>query len=134
MSKSIAICLFRNDLRIHDNPILHHAQKSIANYILPVYIFDPQFFDISRIPGLSEKHEPPTTWFYKLPRNSNNRVKFVMEAVSDLQASLKRRGSDLCVQFGKPDVVLGRIVDRLVQDGYQIQGLYYSREVLLLPF
>ena len=38
-----AICLFRNDLRIHDNEALLWAHKN-ADHIIPLYCFDPDHF------------------------------------------------------------------------------------------
>lgn len=40
------ILWFRNDLRLHDNPILHYAatHPSKNKVVLPLYCFDPRFF------------------------------------------------------------------------------------------
>ena len=39
------IVWFRNDLRVHDNPVLHWAARAAqkSTQILPVYCFDPRF-------------------------------------------------------------------------------------------
>jgi deoxyribodipyrimidine photo-lyase len=40
------ILWFRNDLRLHDNAVLHHAVQLKAKHkeVVPVYCFDPRFF------------------------------------------------------------------------------------------
>ena len=48
--KHRVILWFRNDLRMHDNPVLHWAltqPKVEYKEIIPVYCFDPRFFDDS---------------------------------------------------------------------------------------
>ena len=39
------ICLFRNDLRVHDNKVLLTAQKT-GDFVLPLYCFDPDHFKV----------------------------------------------------------------------------------------
>jgi deoxyribodipyrimidine photo-lyase len=41
------ILWLRNDLRLHDNPVMNWAakQKVEMKEVLPVYCFDPRFYD-----------------------------------------------------------------------------------------
>ena len=39
------ICLFRNDLRVHDNEVLVTALRT-GDYVLPLYCFDPDHFKV----------------------------------------------------------------------------------------
>jgi len=64
------VVLFTRDLRMHDNPALA-AAVSAAERIVPLFVLDPAI------------EAPP------------NRRRFLMEALSDLQLSLRSRGGDL---------------------------------------
>jgi deoxyribodipyrimidine photo-lyase len=71
------VVLFTRDLRLHDNPALA-AAVSAAERIVPLFVLDPAI------------EAPP------------NRRRFLMEALSDLQLSLRSRGGDLLVRQGDP--------------------------------
>ena len=71
----------RNDLRLHDNPLLTHvlAHKGDKE-VLPVYVFDPRHF------GTTRRGSAKTGHF---------RSRFILESVADLRAKLRAVGSDL---------------------------------------
>lgn len=82
--KRIAIALFRNDLRLHDNPMLaaaaQFANKASNNqgFLLPLYTFDARMIDLSPLNDKASQHfEPATTREFKLPRCRNFRAKLV---------------------------------------------------------
>ena len=102
-----AIVWFKNDLRLHDNEVLHQALES-GNQILPVYIFDPSFLE-------------PTT--YGFPRMSSIRYRFLIESLINLQQNLERINSNLLICKGKPEEIL----IRLMKD-YSCTALYYEEE------
>lgn len=79
---SRTIVWFRQDLRLHDNEALTEA-ISIADELLPVYIFDID----------------PRRW-------SVPRVNFLIKSIKDLRQQLRAAGTDLIVRVGKPDKVL----------------------------
>lgn len=96
------LVLFRNDLRVHDNPVLHQAAEAVksgeASEVLPVYCFDPRFFGVTK---------------YGHPKTGAFRAQFQLESVLDLKARLKTLGSDLLVAVGRPeDVVAGLLQER----------------------
>ena len=72
MASSTAIALFTRDLRVHDNPTLNGAAES-ADRVLPVFVLDDTILDSA----------------YLAP----NRASFLIDALRDLDASLKQRGS-----------------------------------------
>ncbi|KAJ3411318.1 hypothetical protein HDV05_002382 [Chytridiales sp. JEL 0842] len=126
----IIICLLRYDLRIHDNPILFHANQHLqSTHLLPIFCFDPRQVDISAIPlpGL-DKFTPPLTRHYGFPKSGACRTKFLLESVADLQKNLKSRGSDLLVGFGRPEDVVKRVVDGLIGKGHAVLDIYYQKE------
>ncbi len=76
------VVLFTRDLRVHDHPALSAACTS-ARTVVPLFVVDPSITD--------------------LPTASVNRLSFLFESLTDLRASLIRRGADLYVRRG--DVV-----------------------------
>ncbi|KZV92850.1 cryptochrome [Exidia glandulosa HHB12029] len=112
--RTIRIALFRNDLRLADNPMLHAAVNG-ADELVPLYCFDPRQLDLTPLNGRLElgKVDPARTWHYKFPRNQNMKAKFLVESVLDLQKDLRGIRSDLLVRFGAPDVVVSKLVKHL---------------------
>jgi len=78
---------FRKALRVHDNPALL-AGIANASHAQPVFVLDP--------------------WFCKPQRVGANRMRFLLQSLRDLDASLRDAGSSLLVLHGEPRVVLPR--------------------------
>nr|WP_243716225.1 deoxyribodipyrimidine photo-lyase [Actinomadura darangshiensis] len=77
---STSIMLFTRDLRIHDNPALTAACR--AEHVVPVFVFDDAILN-----G---------------PFAAPNRIRFLLESLADLRASLRDLGADLVVRRGDP--------------------------------
>ncbi len=75
-----AVVLFNRDLRVHDNPALAAAAK--AERTVPLFVLDERL--------LGSRFAAP------------NRVAFMLEALRDLDASLRRAGGRLFVRRGDP--------------------------------
>ena len=73
MRSPTAIALFTRDLRVHDNPTLRGAVDS-AEQVLPVFVLDDAILGSA----------------YLAP----NRASFLVDALHDLDESLKQRGAD----------------------------------------
>nr|QIQ49259.1 DASH cryptochrome [Volvox carteri f. nagariensis] len=91
---------FRNDLRLHDNYIVHDAVQRVkrgeASEVLPVYCFDPRVYGT-------------TPWGHF--KTGAHRAAFLLECVTDLKSRLRDVGSDLLVAFGKPEEVLPGLLE-----------------------
>uniref|UniRef100_A0A7S1SVM2 Cryptochrome DASH n=1 Tax=Tetraselmis chuii TaxID=63592 RepID=A0A7S1SVM2_9CHLO len=89
---NVTVCWFRNDLRLHDNVIVHQAAQAVesgrSSAVLPIYCFDPLFF----------KHGKGG-----FPKTGAYRAQFLLESVLDLKANLRAVGSDLLVCVGRPE-------------------------------
>lgn len=83
-----SIALFTRDLRVHDNPVLHAA--SAADRCVPLFVVDDAIVSSS---------------FFNA-----NRASFLTDCLTDLDASLRERGSRLVVRRGKPVDEVARIV------------------------
>lgn len=92
---------FRKGLRIHDNPALEHASRA-CDFLYPVFVIDPRYMEPDRAafsPGSS--------------RAGVNRIRFLLESLADLDASLKKLGSRLLVLKGEPGEVLVRCLEEV---------------------
>ncbi|XP_062424752.1 cryptochrome DASH-like isoform X3 [Rhea pennata] len=94
-----ALCLLRNDLRSHDNEVLHWAQSN-AEHVVPLYCFDPRHCR--------------GTHRCRFPKSGPHRLRFLLESVRDLRETLKKKGSTLVVRKGKPEDV---VCDLIIQLG-----------------
>ncbi|GLD54707.1 cryptochrome DASH-like protein [Lates japonicus] len=92
------ICLLRNDLRLHDNELFHWAQRN-AEYIVPLYCFDPRHY--------------VGTYNYNLPKTGPFRLRFLLESIRDLRSTLLNKGSNLVVRRGKPEDVVAELIKQL---------------------
>lgn len=108
MSGKTILVWFRNDLRIHDNEILLEAVRR-AEQIVPVYCFDPRYFELSR---------------YGTKKTGELRAKFLLESVNGLRESLKQLGGELIVRVGRPEDILPEICSQ-----YEVAEVYHHREV-----
>ncbi|KAK0041261.1 cryptochrome DASH [Biomphalaria pfeifferi] len=95
---SVAICLFRNDLRVHDNEALFTANQK-GKFLLPLYCFDP-------------RHHAGT-YHFGFPKTGCHRLRFLLESVTDLRIKLQSMGSNLIVRLGKPEDVIAELVKNL---------------------
>jgi deoxyribodipyrimidine photo-lyase len=92
---SRAILWFRNDLRLADNPALTAACAAHAE-VLPVLIIDPR------------QHGAAPFGF---DRSGPFRRRFLKEAIADLDARLREKGSALHVRVGEPAAELAHLAE-----------------------
>lgn len=94
------ILWLRNDLRLHDNPVLNWAAtlpKLAYKEVLPVFCFDPRFYD----------RQMKT---YQTKKCGIIRSRFNLESVNSLRSSLETIGSRLFVAHTKPEEFLLKLV------------------------
>lgn len=83
-----SIVWFRKSLRLHDNEALVRACK-LGDGVVPVFILDPHFVEPHRI-GV-------------------NQFSFFLQGLIDLDAQLRKLGSQLVILRGKPEKVLENV-------------------------
>jgi deoxyribodipyrimidine photo-lyase len=67
--QSAAVVLFRQDLRLHDNQVLHQAYHGLkARFVIPVYCFDPRQVDVEYIRGEKQLPTAPMTYVGNFPK------------------------------------------------------------------
>lgn len=99
----ISLFWFRRDLRIDDNCGLYNALIG-GQKVLPVFIFD-------------------TGILGKLTEQSDKRVAFIYNSVSDLKREFEKHGSTLLVLYGSPLDIF-----RLLLEKYNIVSVYANHD------
>jgi deoxyribodipyrimidine photo-lyase len=118
MSNSkLLIYLMRRDLRVSDNPILHHLSSSKDHgftHLLPLYVFAAQQVEVSGFIEGEEKSPYPEArsevggfW-----RCGQHRSKFLAESVWDLKQELENVGSGLFLRVG----MVGEVVKKFLEE------------------
>ncbi|MBD1909704.1 MULTISPECIES: DASH family cryptochrome [unclassified Leptolyngbya] len=107
------IIWFRNDLRVHDHEPLRRAIAS-QTPILPVYCLDPRHFH---------------TTSFGFPKTGSFRAQFLLESLTDLRQTLRRLGSDLILRYGKPEIEIPRLAEKLSIDTVYAQAEATSEEL-----
>lgn len=102
------IVWFRSDLRLHDNEALNEACKH-GDEIIPVFIFDERVFN-----GVSK---------IGIKKTAIHRARFIIESVRDLRESIRKKGSDLIVRFGKPEEIIYELARK-----YRTSFVFCNRE------
>ncbi|RUS80278.1 hypothetical protein EGW08_011962 [Elysia chlorotica] len=98
MNAKYGICLFRNDLRIHDNEVLNVANQK-SDFLIPLYCFDPRHYK--------------GTYHFGFPKTGKYRASFIIDSVVDLRSAIQSLGSKLIVRHGKPENVIQELIRNL---------------------
>ncbi|KNF04081.1 hypothetical protein PSTG_02786 [Puccinia striiformis f. sp. tritici PST-78] len=139
--RSLTIALFRNDLRIHDNPILTHShlatvkegdstrKNKVSDYVLPLYVFDERQVELSGLDGYLRQGNPPRTEVCGFWRTGSHRLNFLCQSVYELKDQLKKKGSDLLIRFGVVESTTIKIIEELQKEGFSVDHVYMAKEV-----
>uniref|UniRef100_A0A0G4IFH9 Cryptochrome DASH n=1 Tax=Chromera velia CCMP2878 TaxID=1169474 RepID=A0A0G4IFH9_9ALVE len=98
--KHRVIVWFRNELRLHDNPLLQQAirlgkkEGSRLEWV-PVFVFDRAAFQESE---------------WGNPKVGSHRARFLLESVEDLRKSLREKCANLVVASGNPQQVIPELL------------------------
>jgi len=104
----LAIILFRNDLRLADNPALHHALAQ-GKKILPVFIYEDHF-DSGNEANFERLGAATKLWLHY--------------SLKSLSESISKYGSKLLILKGKQKVVLNALIDKFENS---ISSVYWNR-------
>lgn len=118
--RRVAVVLFRNDLRLHDNPALSSAASSGCTHLVPLFLWDNDGY-----------HGPQAkTWNFKLPRSSHLKRLFLAESLSNLKSSLRSLNSDLIViSSGDPAAVIKAAVANFSSSTSDVKvGVWMAKE------
>ncbi len=122
--KKTALCWFRNDLRLHDNEVIHQAIQKYEN-VLCIFCFDiRQFEKLTEKTILNEKTYQNSESNSDLNKNLDlnfrktdaKRLQFLFETIKDFKKSLKKTGSDLIIKTGNPEEMIPNFIEEFNQD------------------
>ena len=103
-----SIVWFSSDLRLHDNETLVRAIEQ-SQEIVPVYCFDEAHFNLSE---------------FGFKRTGSFRAQFILEALQNLDNSLRAKGSGLIIVIGKPEEEIFKLAQI-----YNAKKVFAKREV-----
>ena len=112
--KRTALVWLTTNLRLHDNPPLVIAIEQNIE-VVPVYCLDINHF------------KRTSAGFYK---TGQFRARFILEALSDLDANLRAVGSGLVVVTGQPEVELCKIAEAYGANTVYTQSEFASEELI----
>ncbi|WP_285616488.1 deoxyribodipyrimidine photo-lyase [Kineosporia sp. NBRC 101677] len=95
-----SVVLFTRDLRVHDNPALHHAAQE--GQVVPLFVLDLKIL--------------------KGSYNRPNRAKFLAESLADLAAALEKRGAGLVVRRGEVAAEVAELVQTVKASAVHMAG------------
>ncbi|TKA56388.1 hypothetical protein B0A53_01958 [Rhodotorula sp. CCFEE 5036] len=139
MGRKVVLTLHRNDLRLRDNELLHAAHDQAhkdVTHVLPLYVFDERFIELSGLPGYERQGPEARTRLGKFWRTGAFRARFLVEGVFDMRDSLRKHGSDLLLRFGKMEEVTRDVVRALRDNGDEVlevflQSEFYTEELAI---
>jgi deoxyribodipyrimidine photo-lyase len=114
---SRTVVWFRNDLRIHDNPVLTAASAQFlrsGHETVCVYCFDPRHYEVTPFGSL---------------KTGAFRAQFLLESVANLRRNLKLLGQDLFVAYGKPESCIPYLLKGSEACKVFVQGEVTSEEI-----
>ena len=127
------IYLLRRDLRVSDNPILHHLATTKDHgftHLLPIYVFPSHQIETSGFlkDGQTSPYPQALSQVGGFWRCGPHRAKFVAQSVWDLKNSLEAVKSGLVLRVGSVGDVLKEAISGL-QDKISVGGVWMTEEV-----
>ena len=128
----VLLYFIRHDLRVSDNPILHHiaTHQDEFTHLLPVFVFHARQIEISGLIQDGSKSPFPEAksrvggfW-----RCGPHRTKFVAEAVWNMKESLEAIGSGLLIRAGQPSEVARGLIEGLAKAGLKVGAVWMIGE------
>ena len=129
----VLVYLVRRDLRVADNPILHHLSTASDHgytHLLPVYVFPSSQVELSGFlrDGESSPYPEARSVVGGFWRTGPHRVKFLAQSVWDMKQSLEQLNGGLLLRVGSLVEVLRSIFDAFKGKSQQIGGVYMTEE------
>lgn len=114
-SSKLLVYLLRRDLRVSDNPILHHLAATPDHgytHLLPVYVFPSRQVEVSGFlqDGQDSPYPQARSRVGGYWRCGPHRARFMAQSVWDLRDSLQQLGSGLVIRVGDTGDVLAHLM------------------------
>lgn len=127
----VLVHVFRRDLRVSDQPVLHHLESSADHgftHFLPLYVFPAHQIDLRGLlqGGAETPYPVPRSRVGGYPRCGPHRAKFLAEAVWGLKGSLESLGSGLLISAGMIDDVVRHVARDLTTNGSKVAAIWMT--------
>lgn len=129
----LLVYFLRRDLRVADNPILHHLSSASDHgftHLLPIFVFPSQQIEVSGFLKEGEKspYPPARGEVSKFWRCGPHRARFIAQAAWDVKNSLQELGSGLLIRAGSYHDVLKHVIDSYKDKQDKIGGVWMTEE------
>ncbi|KHN98700.1 Cryptochrome, DASH [Metarhizium album ARSEF 1941] len=129
----LLVYLLRRDLRVADNPILHHLATTSGHgftHLLPVYVFPAHQVEVSGFlkDGEPSPYPPAKSQVGKFWRCGPHRAKFTAEAVWNLKKNLEDLGSGLALRLGSAKDVIDHLIKELKGTVPSVNAVWMTEE------
>lgn len=130
----LLVYVLRRDLRVSDNPILHHLAASSDHgftHFLPIYVFPSRQIEVSGFLKKGQQSPYPQArsrvggyW-----RCGPHRARFIAQSVWDLKESLQALGSGLVVRVGEVQDVISHLMQELRAKSPELAAVWMTEEI-----
>ncbi|KAG5983284.1 hypothetical protein E4U55_000362 [Claviceps digitariae] len=130
----LLVYLLRRDLRVADNPVLHHL-ASVGDHgfthLLPIYVFPAKQVEVSGFlkNGETSPYPPALSQIGKFWRCGPHRAKFLAESVWNLKDNLEELNSGLVIRVGSTKDVLDHLVGGLKNTATTVNSVWMTEEL-----
>ncbi|KAI0388785.1 DASH family cryptochrome [Xylariaceae sp. FL0594] len=129
----VLIYILRHDLRITDNPILHHLASNPDHgftHLLPLYVVPPHQVEVSGFLKEGEQSPYPEarSEVGRFWRCGPHRARFFAQSVWNLKENFSSLGNDLTIRIGKPAEVVKGLVEGLRQFQREVSAVWMVSE------
>jgi deoxyribodipyrimidine photo-lyase len=133
-ASSVLIYLLRRDLRVSDNPVLHHLAATSDHgftHLLPIYVFPAHQIEVSGFlrDGVKSPYPEARSPVGGYWRCGPHRAKFLAQSVWNLKGSLENLGSGLVMRIGMLDEVLQGLIEGLAEKEQKVSAVWLTAEV-----
>lgn len=130
---NVLVYLIRRDLRVSDNPILHHLATSEDHgftHMLPVCVVTPNQYEVSGFidDGSASPFPEAKSAVGGFWRCGPHRAKFVAESIWDLKTSYESLNSGLVIRVGQFSETLKSLVEGLKADGFKVGATWMTSQ------
>ncbi|KAF5021325.1 hypothetical protein F66182_6647 [Fusarium sp. NRRL 66182] len=129
----LLVYLLRRDLRVIDNPILHHLATSDHGFthLLPIYILPPHQIETSGFVVENQKspYPPARSQVGRFWRCGPLRAKFQAECIWDVKENLENISSGMLIRIGNFDDVLKNLIQSLHESHRSVDAVWMTEEV-----
>lgn len=113
---NILIYVMRHDLRLTDNPVLHHLAVTSDHgftHVLPLYVFAAHQIEVSGFikDGSPSPYPEARSTVSKVWRTGPHRAKFIAQSVWALKEDLEAVGSGLLIRAGMLSDVIRHLIE-----------------------